>query len=604
MFYLFHWFRSFLPLHNPIGFGAGDFIELAMATGLVAAAFAWQWWRDAFRRFAHRTGWCMAVLFVAPIALRLALLPLHPVPTALGSDDFSYLLLGDTLAHGRLANPVHPMHRFFETVFVLQEPSYSSIYPLGPALGIALGKFLFGNPWPGVAISIGLFCALCYWMLRAWTSPEWALLGGALAVIEFGPLSHWMNSYWGGGIGAIAGCLMFGALPRLRERWLARDAVILGLGVGLAFLARPYEAIFLGLAVMLFFVPAMADADARRRIPRVALVSILCVLPSLGLALLQNKRVTGEWSKMPYMLSREQYGVPTSFTTQPNPVPQRPLTHEQDLVFRGQAWVHGEKTDSLASWLERVPTRIRFYRFFLLTPLYLALPFFLFSLREFRFQWVVLTIVLVAIGSNFYVYFFPHYIAPEASLLVLIAVTALKKLSRFTIRGMDAGADAARLIVFLCFAHFAFWYGLHASANRDLENAMWRYETWDTINGGDPDGRIAIDRDLAGVPGKQLVFVRYGPQHLFNEWVYNGAEIDAQRVVWARDLGAVENEALRRYYPDRTSWLFEADATPLKLVPYSATEVAPSVGPEPTANPVAPAAPGKTKIHLQFEPIK
>ena len=141
MFYLFHWFRSFLPLHNPIGFGAGDFIELAIGSRSGGSRRSrGNGWRDGLRRFAQRTGWCMAVLFVAPIALRLALLPLHPVPTALGSDDFSYLLFGDTLAHGRLANPVHPMHRFFETVFVLQEPSYSSIYPLGPALGMALGR--------------------------------------------------------------------------------------------------------------------------------------------------------------------------------------------------------------------------------------------------------------------------------------------------------------------------------------------------------------------------------------------------------------------------------------------------------------------------------
>src|SRR5271169_4423924 len=130
MFYLFHWFRSFLPLHNPIGFGASDFIELAFAAALLAAAFACQWWRDAFCRLANRPAWSMAALFAAPIVLRLALLPLHPVPSPAGSDDFSYLLLGDTLAHFRLANPVHPMHRFFESIFVLQEPSYSSIYPV------------------------------------------------------------------------------------------------------------------------------------------------------------------------------------------------------------------------------------------------------------------------------------------------------------------------------------------------------------------------------------------------------------------------------------------------------------------------------------------
>lgn len=603
MFYLFHWFRSFLPLHNPIGFGASDFIELAFGAGLLAAALAWRWWRNALERFAHRTGWCMLALFLAPIVLRLAILPLHPVPSPLGSDDFSYLLLGDTLAHFRLANPVHPMHRFFETIFVLQEPSYSSIYPLGPALALALGKLIFGLPWAGVAISMGLFCALCYWMLLAWATPEWALAGGWLAVIEFGPLNHWMNSYWGGGVAAIAGCMIFGAAPRLRSTWRTRYAVVLGLGVGLAFLARPYESLFLCAAVLLFFAPALFDTAARQRIPMAALAAIASVMPAIGLALADNKSVTGEWMKMPYMLSREQYGVPTSFTTQANPAPQRKLTHEQDLVFRGQAWVHGEGTDSLRSWLERLPSRVRFYRFFLLTPLYLALPFFILALREFRFQWVLMTIVLVAIGSNFYVYFFPHYVAAEACLMVLIAVTAVERMSRVTIRGVNTGADAARLVVFLCAAHFAFWYGLHASANQDLESAMWRYETWDTINGGDPDGRIAIDRELARQPGRQLVFVRYGPQHVFTEWVYNGAQIDAQRVVWARDLGATEDEALLRYYPDRKAWLLEADATPPKLAPYGVSEPAavPATGENAAPN---SAPPGKSKMHLKFEEVK
>jgi hypothetical protein len=39
-------------------------------------------------------------------------------------------------------------------------------------------------------------------------------------------------------------------------------------------------------------------------------------------------------------------------------------------------------------------------------------------------------------------------------------------------------------------------------------------------------------------------------------------------VVWARDLGAPENEKLRRYYPDRTVWLLEPDAKPPRLTRY------------------------------------
>ena len=65
-------------------------------------------------------------------------------------------------------------------------------------------------------------------MLQAWVNPVWALAGGILAGLEFGPLSPWMNTYWGGAVSAMAGCLVFGALPRLGAK--GRYAVLLGAG--------------------------------------------------------------------------------------------------------------------------------------------------------------------------------------------------------------------------------------------------------------------------------------------------------------------------------------------------------------------------------------
>jgi hypothetical protein len=456
------------------------------------------------------------------------------------------------------------LHQFFETYFALQEPAYGSIFPLGQGLVLALGWTLFGHPWAGVALSIGALCALCFWMLRAWVSNGWALVGGLLAVLEFGPLNQWMNSYWGGAVSACAGCLVFGALPRLRESGRNRDAALLGLGLALQLLTRPYESIFLILSVLLYFLPV-------RLFARTVAVSALVVAPAIGLMLLQNKRATDSWTTLPYMLSRYQYGVPTTFTVQPLPAPHLPLTREQQLDYDAQSEAHGAGTDSLSSYAARWASRLGFYRFFLLAPLYLALlalPAFLVALREYRFAWVALTIVTFSLGANFYPYFYSHYIAALTCLFVLISVVGLERLSRWVIRGNRVGEDCARILLFLCAAHFVFWYGVHRLGDDEIIAAMTPYETGDAINHGDPQGRIATDRVLAAYPGEQLVFVRYWPQHQFQEWVHNAADIDRARIVWARDLGQDENRKLLGYYPRRTAWLLEPDAHPPRLTHY------------------------------------
>ena len=335
-------FRSLQPLHNPIGFGADDFVELEFAALLVLLIVFHSLTAARFERLARRTGLCMVLLAALPVILRLALLPQSPIPTPGGADDFAHLLAGETLLHGRLANPAHPLHQFFETVFVLQEPAYSSIFPIGQGVALAIGQLLFGHPWAGVVLSVAAFCSLCYWMLRGWTSPGWALVGGLLAVIEFGPLRYWMNTYWGGAVSATAGCLVFGALPRLRSRAATRDAVWLGLGIGIQLLARPFECALLLLAVLLFFLPDLRRVPQWRVLLRTASVVALAALPAIALTLVQNKQATGSWTTLPYMLSRYRYGVPTSFTFQPNPTPHGPLTIDQQLDYDAQAVIHGQ----------------------------------------------------------------------------------------------------------------------------------------------------------------------------------------------------------------------------------------------------------------------
>src|SRR6185437_9607736 len=475
--YIFHLLRSFTPIHNPIGFGAADFIEIVLAILLVCMTLAWpSFIAERARGFAEKTLPCMLLLAILPVALRLLLLKHYPIPTPDVSDDLRYVLLADTLRHFRFANPPLPLSRFFETFFVLQQPTYSSIYPLGQGIALALGWTIFGDPWAGVTLSIGL-----------------------LAVFLFGPLSQWMNSYWGGAISAIAGCLVFGALPRLAKKRRLSDAGLLGLGLGIQLLARPFEFIFLLLSAGLFFAPLLW----KRRFPpvrivaRLAVVALLAFIPAVALTLAQNKQVTGQWLTLPYMLSRYQYGVPATLTVQPMPVPHRELTPQQRLDYEIQSSVHGKGPETIQSYLGRLAARVRFYRFFFYAPLYIAILLFLIRVREFRFAWVVLTLLIFALGSSFYPYFYSHYIAAAACLFILVSVAGLERLSRVSIRERPTGYEAARVIVFLCAAQFLFWYGIHALGDEEIAAAATRYETWDAINHGDPDGRLAVNAALA-----------------------------------------------------------------------------------------------------------
>jgi hypothetical protein len=564
---------SFVPLRNPVGFGAVDFLELVIAALLVGMAF----YRKPFR--THRTLWWMAAFGVLPILLRYILTVYHPIPSPDIYDEFGHLLVADTLRHWRLANPPHALPQFFETFFVLQRPTYSSIYPIGTGLVLTLG-------WTGVLLCSGLFCALCYWMLLGWVSPGWATVGGFLAVFQFGPLNQWTNNYWGGGLPALAGCLVFGALPR-RNGWL------LGLGIALHLLCRPYESVFLVLAVLLYFL---------RPVPwRIYIAAALVVLPALGLTLLQNKRVTGDWMTLPYQLSQRQYGVPAPLTIQNSLHPTGPLTREQELDYRMQKAFHPGR-DTVSSYLSRLVFRVRYYRFYFYPPLYLALIAFMVGIRSYQWAWVALTCAIFAFGVNFFPAFQFHYVAAVVCLFVLMSVKGLERIS--TLR---YGPEATRALVSLCVLQFVFWYGLHVADAADFSRRLRGYDVWNSINHQGPERRLEVAREIEGISGNLLVFVQYWPSHQFQEeWVYNGADIDGQRVVWARDLGEPENRKLIEYYKNRKALLLEPDARPPRLTEYTAGPVLPEqvmVQQAITSQPAETKTPAKKPL-LELEQVR
>ena len=88
------------------------------------------------------------------------------------------------------------------------------MYPPAQGAVLAVGKLL-GQPWLGVLLSSAAMCMAITWMLQGWAPPEWALLGGGLALCRFAIFSYWTNSYWGGRWRRLGRRWSLGALPRM-----------------------------------------------------------------------------------------------------------------------------------------------------------------------------------------------------------------------------------------------------------------------------------------------------------------------------------------------------------------------------------------------------
>ncbi len=81
--------------------------------------------------------------------------------------------------------------------------------------------------------------------------------------------------------------------------------------------------------------------------------------------------------------------------------------------------------------------------------------------------------------------------------------------------------------------------------------------------------RARIAARLEAMAGQHLVLVRYSPEHnVHEEWVYNAADIDHAKIVWAREIPGLDLKPLLDYFRGRTVWVVNADTVPVQLQAY------------------------------------
>ena len=287
-----------------------------------------------------------------------------------------------------------------------------------------------------------------------------------------------------------------------------------------------------------------------------------------------DAHVFGSPYTLPYTVNRATYALAPYYVWQ-KPRPEPAYRHAEMRRFyevdelKDYFRVHSRSGFPLMTVVKALRGILFFSGVLFLPPLFM-LPW---AVRDRRIRFLVVCLLVLAAGMAVEIYLFPHYLAPFAAAFYAVGLQCMRHLWHWSPGGQSVGAAMARFTAVICLL-----LGGIRIFDRQLGCPVPGYpvSTW-ICNWFGPDHfvpeRAKVEQELAKNPGGQLAIVRYSEEHdPIQEWVYNGADIDGSKVIWARAMDDANDRELIRYYGDRKAWLVQPDSPGAEVTPYPLSE--------------------------------
>jgi len=261
---------------------------------------------------------------------------------------------------------------------------------------------------------------------------------------------------------------------------------------------------------------------------------------------------------MGYQVNRDTYGWPENLAflspkklTLRDPVMQK--MYLKEIARREVYQQPGKLLDDLLTRL------LDCWTFFVGPVLTVPLIFLPWIFRSRRTRPLVLLAAMIAVLNLFQLVLYPYHLAPLVAAIFVIVTQGVRHI--YIRLGHARGAVFAMVLPLML--------TVVGGMKQDAPELNLQLAYWERAAEWHRDARSYIAKWLSKRPGKQLVIVRYTAFHEVNqEWVYNEADIDNSKIVWAREVDAPSDAALVKYFHDREIWLLKADVLPQRVVRY------------------------------------